>query len=180
MIALRRLAGFTLIEVIIFIVIVSVGLMGVLSAFNIGVAKSADPMVASQVLRIAEATMQEVLQKQYQNDSTDPDNTSATLGCTVNTTAPKCTANTPAERANYNDVDDYSGFSQTGIKQLDGTTAVSGLENYTVTIAIDKSVAATLGSLTGGVPNQVKKITVTVSSGNQSIALTGYRSNYGY
>jgi MSHA pilin protein MshD len=176
----RRLAGFTLVEVIIFIVIVSIGLLGVLSAFNLGAAKSADPMIASQVLRIAEATMQEVLQKQYQNDATDPDNTSATLGCTVNTTTPKCTANTPAERASYNDVDDYNGFSQTGIKQLDGVTAVTGLESYTVTIGIDKSVAATLGSLTGGVPNQVKRITVTVTNGNQSTTLTGYRSNYGY
>jgi hypothetical protein len=137
-------------------------------------------MIASQVLRIAEATMQEVLQKQYQNDATDPDNTSATLGCTVNTTTPKCTANTPAKRASYNDVDDYNGFSQTGIKQLDGVTPVSGLENYTVTVTIDKTVAATLGSLTGGAPNQVKKITVTVAYGNQSTTLTGYRSNYGY
>lgn len=185
MTSIRHQPGFTLIELIMFIVIVSVGLSGVLLAFSTTVKNSADPMILKQALRIAEGTMAEVLQKEYQNDSNDPNNISGTLGCTVNTTPPdyyKCTPDTPTERANYNDVDDYSGFSQTGIRQLDGVTPVAGLENYTVTIAIDKSATATLGSLTGGLPapNQVKKITVTVSGSGQAISLVGYRTNYGY
>jgi hypothetical protein len=161
---------------IMFIVIVSVGLTGVLLAFSTTITSSADPLILKQALRIAEGTMQEVLQKQYQNDANDADNTSSTLGCTVNTTSPKCTPNTPAERANYNDLDDYGGYSQTGITLLDGTTAVGGLSAYTVSIAVDKT-SATLGSLAAP---YVKKITVTVTSGNQSIALVGYRTNYGY
>lgn len=172
---LREESGFTLIEVIVFIVIVSVGLAGVLAAFNTAVKSSGDPMINSQILRLAEATMQEVLQKQYQNDPSDPANGSSTLGCTP-TTTPTCRVNTPADRANYNDVDDYNGFAQTGITQLDGTTPVSGLGSYSVAIAVDKTTA-TLGGIT--TPN-VKKITVTASNGSQSIALSGYRTSYGY
>ncbi|MBK6908242.1 MAG: type II secretion system protein [Rhodocyclaceae bacterium] len=172
--------GFTLVEMIVFIVIVSVALTGVLLAFNTTIKSSADPLITKQVLRVAEGIMQEVLKKQYQNDPADATNSSATLGCTP-TTPPLCRINTPADRANYNDVDDYSGFSQTGITQLDGTTAVSGLSTYSFSIAIDKTAAgATLGALTGGAPNEVKKITVTVSGGNQSLTLVGYRTNYGY
>ncbi len=80
---LREESGFTLIEVIVFIVIVSVGLAGVLAAFNTTVRSSGDPMINSQILRLAEATMQEVLQKQYQNDPSDPANGSSTLGGTT-------------------------------------------------------------------------------------------------
>lgn len=169
-------AGFTLIELIMFIVIVSVGLAGVLVAFNFAATKSADPLVQKQVLRVAEGTMQEILEKSYQNDPSDPNNASTTLGCTPFTT-PQCLPNTPAQRANYNDVDDYNGFSQTGITQLDGVTPVSGLSGYTVTISVNKTTA-TLGSLTGS--TQVKQITVVVSRGSVSVTLVGYRTNYGY
>ena len=170
-----RQSGFTLIELVLFIVVVSVGLTGVLAAFNTVVRRSADPLATKQVLRVAEATMQEVLQKAYQNDPTDAGNASATVGCTP-TTTPSCRPNTPADRANYNDVDDYNGYAQTGIMLLDGVTPVSGLTGYTLTIAVDKA-GATLGTLTA--PN-VKKITVTVANGTQTITLAGYRTNYGY
>lgn len=169
--------GFTLIELIVFMVIVSVGLVGVLSSFNAAVSKSADPLTTKQILRIAEGTMQEVLQKSYQNDASDPGNSSSTLGCTP-TTTPRCQTNTPADRHNYNDVDDYNGFAQTGITLLDGTTAVSGLASYSVSIIVNKTTAS-LGSLTAAA-NQVKSITVTVSNGSLSLSLVGYRTNYGY
>lgn len=168
--------GFTLIELIMFIVIVSVGLAGVLASFNISVRGSADPMIRKQVLLIAEATMNEILLKSYQNDPGDAANTSATLGCTLSTTPVACGVNTPADRANYNDVDDYNGFNQTGIKQIDGVTAVSGLETYRLVVAVDKTTAS-LGGLTAGA-SQVKKITVTVTGGSESAVLTAYRTNY--
>lgn len=171
----RHQGGVTLIELIIFIVVVSVGLAGVLLVFNTSVQSSADPMIVKQALRVAEATMQEVLQKTYQNDADDSNNSSSTLGCTP-TTTPRCSTNSVTDRPNYNDVDDYNGYSQTGIKSLDGTVSISNLTSYTVAITVDKT-SATLGAI--GTPN-VKKITVTVTGGNQTISLTGYRTNYGY
>jgi MSHA pilin protein MshD len=171
----KQQSGFTLIELIVFIVIVSVGLAGVLTAFNTAVKSSADPMITKQVMLVAEATLQEILEKQYQNDPTDASNSSATVGCTP-TTTPSCRVNTPVDRANYNDVDDYNGFSQTGITLLDGITPVSGLSAYTLAIVVDKTTA----SLGGIAAPDVKSITVMVSGGSQTISLTGYRTNYGY
>jgi type II secretory pathway pseudopilin PulG len=57
--------GFTLIELIVFIVIVSVGLTGVLASLNISVKSSADPLQPKQALAIAEATLESMLLRNY-------------------------------------------------------------------------------------------------------------------
>lgn len=163
--------GFTLLEVILFIVVVSGGLAGLLTVFNTGVTNSADPMVRKQALLIAEGSLNEVLQKSFQNDPADSNNSSSTLGCTP-TTTPACTANSWSARPNYNDVDDFNGFAQTGIRQIDGSTAVNGLASYSVSISVTPSA---LGAISAA---NAKKITVTVSGGGQTVSLSGYRTNY--
>jgi MSHA pilin protein MshD len=65
--------GFTLIEMIITIVVISVGLSGVLLAFQVVVKSSADPLVTKQLMSIAEAQMEGVMLKEFSditNDST--------------------------------------------------------------------------------------------------------------
>ncbi len=72
----RRLQrGVTLIELIVFIVIVSVALVGVLTVLNFAASRSADPMVRKQMLSIAEALMDEVQSQPY--TWCDPDDRSA-------------------------------------------------------------------------------------------------------
>lgn len=161
-------SGLTLIELIMFIVIVSVGIAGILSVLNLAASKSAHPMVRKQVLSVAEAMMEDILAKDYQNDPNDPGNASATLGCTP-TTSPLCRVNTVADRGNYNDVSDYDGWNQTGVRDLDGTP-VTGLEFYTVAVTVGAA------ALWNTVP--AKLVTVTVSNGSETISLTGYRTNY--
>lgn len=161
-------AGLSLIELIFFIVIVSVGLVGILSVLNLTVGKSADPMVRKQVLAVAEAMMEEILAKDYQNDPADATNSSATLGCTP-TTPTTCTVNTVLDRPNYNDVDDFNNWSQTGVYQLDGTLAPV-LGSYTVAVTV--AAPAALSGVTA------KQITVTVAGGGETISLVGYRTKY--
>ena len=163
-----RQRGLTLIELIMFIIVVGVGLAGVLSVFNVTGRASADPVIAKQALAVAEAMLDEILSKSYENDAADPGNTSATLGCTPNT-VPACTANTPGQRAGYNDVDDYNGWNQGGVYDLTGNL-VAGLANYQVTVAV--AAAAAFGGVTG------KHVTVTVTRGTESVALTGFRANF--
>lgn len=168
----RQPRGMTLIELVVFIVIVSVALAGVLTVFNTAVVGSANPLVRKQALVIAEALLQEIMQKSYQNDPTGDNAATPTLGCTP-TTTPSCRT-TPAaaaavDRQNYNDVDDFNGFSQTGITQIDGSTAVPGLSSYSVSVSV---AAATVSGIAG------KLITVTASGGGEVIALSGFRTNY--
>ena len=167
-----RAKGMTLIELIVFIVIVSVGLAGVLAVFNTSVTRSADPLVRKQALVVAEALLHEIMQKNFINDPADQNNTGPTYGCTPFTSPVRCQANNPVDRQNYNDVDDFNGFSQSVITELDGTTPVAGLSGYSVAISV---AWAALGSIT---PNNAKRITVTVSGRGESITLIGYRTRY--
>lgn len=61
----RGQRGFNLIEVIVFIVIVSVALVGVLSVFNVTIRHSADPLIRKQMQALAEALMEEVLLRPF-------------------------------------------------------------------------------------------------------------------
>lgn len=151
----------TLIEVILFIVIVSVGLTGVLSSFNIATARSADPMVRKQALTVAEQMMEEILLKDFANP--DGGFVPATSGNP-----------TQAERPSFDNVGDYhmaAGWSWVGVRDMTGT-AVAGLEGYTVTVQV---VATAFGVI---LATDASQITVTVAAGAETVTLTGFRTRY--
>ncbi len=72
----RRQRGLTLVELIVFIVIVSVGLAGILVTYDTVVRHSADPLVRKQALAIAESLLLEIEQQPF--TWCDPDDESAT------------------------------------------------------------------------------------------------------
>lgn len=147
-------SGMTLIELIMAIVIISVGLTGLLLALNTTVRSSSDPMVQKQMLAIAEEMMEEILLLPYVQPSgvTTPGSIS---GC---------------NRANADNIGDYAGYSQP-VCDIDGNT-IAALTGYTVSVAIDNT--ASLGTLS----SDVTQITVTVTNGGNSFSLIGYRTNY--
>ena len=112
----RRHSGFTLIELIIFIVVVSAGLAGILSVMNTTVKSSADPMVRKQAIALAESVLEEVLQKAF----ADPDGTNAD----------------ETGRTNWDNVDDYDGKTEADLAL---PAAVSA---YSVRIAVSDGSAA--------------------------------------
>ncbi|OQW86357.1 MAG: hypothetical protein BWK72_17875 [Rhodoferax ferrireducens] len=149
MCTIKRQRGFTLIELIIFIVVVSAGLAGILSVMNTTVASSADPMVRKQTVAIAEALLEEILLKDYVNPSGGYSGTN---------------------RTQFDDVSDYDGYTSTGIVDMVGTV-IPGLSAYSITdVSVDIST-----DLTGVT---AKRISVTVTGPGGDISLSGYRANY--
>lgn len=167
---MARARGVSLVELIVFIVVVTVGLAGVLSAFHLAFRHSADPLWRKTSLALAEAMMEDVLSKGYQNDPADPDNTSAILGCTPNTPLP-CYANNDLFRVNYNDVDDYKGWSNLPRDLSQAYLPLAILHDCTVAVAVDAPAA-----LDGGV--NAKRITVTATCNGEVVALQAYRGNF--
>ena len=159
----HRQRGISLIELIMFIVIVSVGLVGILLVMNVTVKGSADPVVRKQALAMAEAILDEVLAKDFSNP----------VGGYTETTPATC-----ANRALYDD-DDYACFDgSTDNKKIHGdatlgSSTLAALSGYRATITID--AAAALGTIPAG---QTKKITVNVTGGSETIQVWGYRTNY--
>lgn len=150
--------GFTLIELVIFIVIVGIGVAGILSVFTTSIKNSADPMVRKQALAIAESLLEEVVAKEFK----DPDGGASGVS--------SCTLGAGSNRTVWKDVCQYNGYSSTGIKDAQGNS-VASLSGYNVT-----SVAVTSPTLSGVTFKQVD-VTVTDTQ-NNTIKLTGYRGDY--
>ncbi|HEX4943228.1 MAG TPA: prepilin-type N-terminal cleavage/methylation domain-containing protein, partial [Usitatibacteraceae bacterium] len=56
----RRQAGISLVELVMFIVVVGIGVAGILSVLNVTASRSADPLPVKQALAIAESLLEEV------------------------------------------------------------------------------------------------------------------------
>ncbi len=170
--------GFTLIELVIFIVIVSVALAGVLTVLNITTKSSADPMIRKQALAIAEALMEEVMLQPY--TYCDPDDVTAatatsTAGCTTTVenigpdVNPNGTTETRASSTNpFDNVNDYHGLSTTT------NIAGGGTAKYTATVTVAAAVLNTISAASG----EALLITVSVNSGTETISLQGYRTRH--
>lgn len=153
----KRQAGVTLVELIVAMVIITVGIAGMTVAFTRTANNSADPLVQKQMAVIAEGIMEEILLKPF--DSTNP--------------------GLPLLRSQFNDVQDFQGYGLNaagtapvlGITDVNGT-AIPGLETYAVEVRIVQP--ATL--LSDGVV--ALQIRVTVTRGAFSYELTGWRTDY--
>jgi MSHA pilin protein MshD len=146
----RRESGATLIELIIAIVVISIAASAVLGVLSSTVGRSADAMVLSQAVSIAEAYLEEISLKSF----ADPDGVDG-----------------EAMRASFDDVDDYNGLVDLGARDQFGT-ALAPLSQYTVTVTVGATTAL------AGVPGvDAERIDVRVSyPGNGIVALTGYKT----
>lgn len=150
--ASAREAGVTLVELIVAIAIVAAGVSAVLAAYAAVATRSADAMVRQQAVAIAESYLEEISLKSF----ADPDGTES---------------ETP--RAGWDDVDDYHGLVDTGVKDQNGV-AVAALSGYTVSVTVVATSALT------GVPSaSARRIDVSVA-GPQGVqvGLSGYRTAY--
>ena len=145
----------TLIELVVAIVVVSVSLGGTLMLADATTRRSADPMLERQAISIAEAYLEEILQKSY----FDPD------------TGALCPA-PEAQRRLYDNLCDYQGLDERGARDQSGA-AIAGLDGYRVEIEVDLS--ARLGSLSGS-PEVLRVDAVVTDPSARSVIVSGYRS----
>lgn len=154
---LRRASGFTLMEMIAIIVVVSIVLVALLGVFNTSVFRSADPMIRMQAIAIAQGYLEEALLKEYE----DPQNPAGEPACEAGEI-----------RETYDDVQDY--ICVTGEAPVDQFgNDVTELNAYTVIMNV---AATTLGSP----PANVIQVTVTVTHPTMpsGIQLIGHRGQY--
>ncbi len=173
----RRAQGLTLIELLLFIVVVGIALAAMLRIFVTATAASADPMIRRQQLAVAESLLREVQLMPItwcDPDDANVETATATTGCAALAEAMGPEAGETRYGPTYFDnVNDYAGFSMAGIRDL-GNTAVSGLSGYTANVAV---AAAALDSI--ATSGDALKITVTVSGpDSSSVVLQGWRTRY--
>lgn len=188
----RSQRGLTLIELVIFIIIVSVALAGVLTVLNITTKSSADPLIRKQMLSMAEGLLEEV---QFQPFTwCDPDDANvttatSTAGCaapaTVEAFGPEA-GEVRTDAIPLDNVNDYNGCAPgnascdlaSPIKDLSRTfTSPAG---YSAAITVTPEALNGVGDATSA--SASLRIAVTICHATScpsllgdSITLEGYR-----
>jgi len=176
----RRERGLSLIEVVVFIVVLGIGLAGMAILYNQLTLASVDPMVRKQALAIANSLMEEIQLRPF--TYCDPDDplvyTAANPGaCGIQELMPPGNeqAETRSGATPFDNVNDYHGFSMAGILDVNGNP-VAGLGGYSAAVAVIPAG----GDFPAAVPAaEALHITVTVTGpANVSVVLQGYRLRY--
>ena len=188
--------GVTLIELVMFILIVGVGVAGILLVYTNTVRYSADPVIRKQMLAVAEAMLEESALMPF--TYCDPDDAGAATAGAALVGAGNCASTveaigteggearyTPANP--FDNVNDYAGFDTTtaipaGIADIGGTI-IGSLNGYSAQMSAAAQPLGPGGSTiaatdVNGAP-QVLLVTVTVAApGGDSVSLSGYRTRY--
>jgi MSHA pilin protein MshD len=162
----RAQRGTTLVEVIIFMMIVSIAVVSVVSALSLAARQSADPLVQREALAVAESLIQEIDGQPYaQKDPYNPTGPDDAIGPEPGETR----AGSPLPFDNPND---YSGYSENGIVAPDGS-AVSSLGTYSASVAASQQAMGTVPAGDG----LLVVVTATGPDG-QPVSLTTFRARY--
>ena len=147
-----RQQGVTLVEMIVAITIVAIAATTILGAIAAIGQRSADAMQQQQAIAIAQAYLDEILQRWV----VDPNGSPANTG-----------------RSSWDLVDQYNGLSDSGAHDQFGN-AIAALAGYNVSVSVSQSSA-----LTGIAAAAARRIDITVTypSGGR-VTLSGYRTNY--
>lgn len=194
-----RSSGFSLVEVVLFIVVLGIGLAAVLALFNQVTRASVDPTVRKQALALAASIIEEIQLQPFTycdpGDANVYTATSATVGgagCAATAeAAPYGPEVGEAVRTGFDNVNDYAGFAMgsgqaaADVTMLDGTV-VSALAGYSVVVSIVQVVQdelpgfKTVPGAGESVLDDALRITVTARHPGTGIAVTlqGYRTRY--
>lgn len=177
--------GFTLVETIVFMILVSVGVVALLSTMAPSLRGSVEPMQRKQMTAIAEALMNEILHQPFTYcDLDDPKGYSATstADCTGGAAASQDVLGPTAGETRYatgpgaqfDNVGDYADpLGTNGLHTPIDDVLGNAVPGYAATVAI-----AQVGGTFGVPDNDALQVTVTVTHGADSFALTGYRFRY--
>lgn len=173
-----RCRGASLIEVIVFIVIIGIAVGGVMMMFANTTRASADPLIRKQALAIAESLLEEIRLMPF--TFCDPDDANATTatsaaGCasTPEAMGPEAGETRYSATTPFDNVNDYNGFTMAGgILDITGT-AIAGLGAYNAAIAV------TPLAFGGIAASEAQQITVTVTGpGNITVTLDTIRTRH--
>jgi len=145
-------AGVTLIELVVAITIVAISATTILGAMSAVASRSADAMLQQQASAVAQAYLDEILQRWV----SDPNGTPPDTG-----------------RGSWDLVDQYNGLVDVGARDQFGQ-AIAPLAAYTVNVSVSPTTA-----LTGIASSDARRVDVTVTRApNVTVKLTGYRAAY--
>lgn len=142
---LARHRGVSLVELIVFIVVVSIALLALVGVFNYALNNNADPLIRTRALEAAQSKLDEIIALKY--DAATP--TGGIPACDYegvggdsSDDGPPCT-NTP--ETDYNDVDDFDGWSDEPYTNYQRSVSVVSAGNIkTITVSVQAPTGETI------------------------------------
>jgi MSHA pilin protein MshD len=187
----RREAGLTLVELIMFILVISIAVVGVVEILSYTTRNSADPQARKQALAIAEGLLEEVELAHFTYcDPTDATADTATgafltvtpgvppIGCTSIIEDAGQKSPEPVNGRPYDNVNDYVDDYNSLKTYTTDATGAAFPNGYTATIKIVPEALNGIASTNSPASTDVLRITVTVTYANGSVTLDGYRTRY--
>lgn len=184
----RSSTGFSLIEVVVFIVVLGIAFVGMLLLYSSTTRASVDPLIRKQALALATSLLEEIELRAFTIcDPDDPSVYTATTpppaGCTTFEVIGVEGGETRYADPRFDNVSDYhdfkmgSGQTDADIKTADGTI-IGALSNYSVTVTVAAIGANELGaSIPATEALSIIVIATHVPTGT-SVSLQGYRTRY--
>jgi MSHA pilin protein MshD len=186
-----RQRGVTLIELVMFMVIVGIGLAGIVGVLRFTTAHGADPVRRKQALMIAEGLLEEVELARFSFCDPNADNadSAASTGECAIPEAFGQLGPEPAGPRPYDNVNDYvpaagqavAAFDVDG-KLADASGNPMNLTGYTARVTITPEALGPAGAAVGApgasADTDLLRIRVEVSYDDQTLALDGYRARY--
>ncbi len=174
----RRLpTGMTLIELVMFIVIVGVGIAGILAVFNATVFRSADPLVQKQAQALAEGLLEEIETGYFAYcDGADSQlkyaqSAAACTGGVGDTYGPEAGETRP-----YDTVVDYASAANTATSLssvLPSESSIAAPTGYSASVTIGPATLGDISTASGDA--LLIKVVVTGPGSTQAIA-EGFRT----
>jgi len=174
-----RQRGLSLIETVIFIVVLGIGIAGLAVLYNQLTLASVDPLVRKQAVAIANSLMEEIQLRPF--TFCDPDDpavftAASPAGCGTPEVIGPEGGETRYGPTFFDNVSDYHGFSMAGSIQDITNATINDLTGYSA----DVQIAAAGGDFPAAIPvDEALRITVTVTGpANTQVVLQGYRLRY--
>lgn len=124
--------GVSLIELIVFIVVVSIALLALIGVYNQATINNVDPIVRVRALESAQSKLDEILALKYAENT-------PTGGI------PACSVCDDTPDANMNDVDDYRGWSDTPYPGFNRSVTVTTANNIKlITVSVTTPTGETI------------------------------------
>jgi MSHA pilin protein MshD len=195
-----RQRGVTLIEMIVFMVIIAIALTAIIGVMALTTRQSADPVRRKQALILAEGLLEEIERANFSYcDPADPN--AATAASSKDCTIPEAWGQLGGEPSGagrpYDNVNDYVTASGTSTAAFDVNGVLSdangnplNLSGYTASVTITPVALGPDGAAVGAsspsagvstgssADNEALQISVQIGYDGQTLTLDGYRTRY--
>jgi MSHA pilin protein MshD len=180
--------GVTLVELILFILIIGIALTAIVGVMNVTTRSSTNPVRDKQALMIAEGLLEEVQLARFafcDPASDNVDTAASSSDCTV----PEGWGPEAGNTRPYDNINDYvtaantatAAFNNGGVL-TDANGRALGVTGYTATVAVTPDTLGPPGIQVGAggtaADTDMLRIRITVAYDNASLSLDGYRARY--